>query len=77
MESCKEFVRELKVSDCYSSPLNQIPYNSPVKLLTALHSIRLLTILLTNSSESCKEFDWRIVRYLIEWRAVRSLLVEL
>ena len=27
--------------------------------------------------ESCKEFVRRIVRFLIEWRAVRSLLGEL
>ena len=27
--------------------------------------------------ESCKEFVRRIVRFLIEWRAVRSLLAEL
>ena len=27
--------------------------------------------------ESCKEFGRRIVRFLIEWRAVRSLLGEL
>ena len=29
------------------------------------------------TAESCKEFVRRIVRSLIEWRAVRSLLGEL
>ena len=45
MESCKEFVRELKVSDREEN----------------CRAVRSLT-------------DRRIVLYLIEWRAVRSLL---
>ena len=31
---------------------------------------------MSDGVESCKEFVGRIVRFLIEWRAVRSLLGE-